>query len=88
MKPDARRGALSLSHRIAIGATRLGITRAEYERHVLDGEKWCAACQQWHPRSEFGVRRTKRDGRDAICKRANLARVVAYQKRKALGVAS
>jgi hypothetical protein len=44
---------LSLDHRIAIGATHLGITRAEYQRHILAGEKWCAGCHAWHPRSEF-----------------------------------
>jgi hypothetical protein len=78
---------LSLDHRIAIGATHLGITRAEYQHHILAGEKWCAGCHAWHPRSEFVRRTSKWDGLDNHCRAVVLARVLAYQRRKREGVA-
>lgn len=73
---------MSLDHRIAIGATRLGITRDEYTRHILAGEKWCAGCHVWHLRSEFVTRRTKWDGLDNVCRAYGLRRTYAYLARK------
>lgn len=64
------RPALSLDHRIAIGATRIGVTRDEYRRHVEAGLKWCAGHHDWHPRNAdtFYQRRTTPDGFDTNCK--------------------
>lgn len=82
--------ACSPEHRIAIaiGAARLGISKADYRRHVAAGEKWCYACQRWQKVAEFGVRRSKQDGLNNICKRAETDRVIAYQRRRRGQVAS
>lgn len=61
--------------RMRIGASRIGTTLAEYRRRIENGEKWCSACQQWHPRTEMVRRRSRPDGLDGVCCKAHLARV-------------
>lgn len=64
----SRTRPLTPEERWQIGATRLGITFAEYRTHIADGKKWCVACQRWQPRAEFQTRTARPDGLDNICR--------------------
>jgi hypothetical protein len=68
--PHGKRPPLSLEHRIAIGASAIGIMPDEYRSHVKAGEKWCAGHHAWHPRTAevFYTRPATRDGLDNACK--------------------
>lgn len=59
---------LTLDHRIAIGASQLGMSTDEYVRHIRAGEKWCTGHHDWHPRAEFGKRESLPDGLNNICR--------------------
>lgn len=72
----------SAEHRMRIGATRLGISFAEYCARVEAGERWCYGCRVWQPAEEMISQRQRLHGRGNICRKANLALVVAYQQRK------
>lgn len=89
------RATLSLEHRIAIGATMIGISRDQYRRHVEAGLKWCPTHRDWHPRTtEFWYRRpTTADGLDSMCKETVRARARegmrrVYARRRAARAAS
>ena len=65
----------------AVAASRIGITRAEYDRRIDAGEKWCTGCRAWHHRSAFGADKSRADGlqtacRDARRNRPRTARVI------------
>lgn len=36
--------------------------------------KWCSACQQEHPESEFGIDRSRKDGLYRVCREAQRAK--------------
>jgi 5-methylcytosine-specific restriction endonuclease McrA len=57
------------SRESAIGraARRAGVDVLEYRTRILMGEKWCYACRAWLPADEFGVDRSRWDGRAAMC---------------------
>ncbi len=68
-------------------AATLGISVAEYERHLACGERWCWRCRQWLASDGFYIwinsvgRRVYQ--RDCIpCRRA--ATLAGYHRRKAL----
>lgn len=71
----SRAGALK------VAAGRVGVTVAEYRRHVGAGEKWCTACKAWRPRAQFGADRSRGDGLKARC-RTHEERVDAPTKRQ------
>jgi 5-methylcytosine-specific restriction endonuclease McrA len=50
-----------------IAAARIGISLAEYIGRIASGEKWCTRCKAWHPRSRFGIDRSRGDGLAAKC---------------------
>ena len=58
---------------IRAGATKLGISAEEYAAHVDRGEKWCAACKDWHPLDAFGRDRNQASGRSSRCLSADAA---------------
>lgn len=70
-------------YRAAIGATHLGITKAEYLRHREAGLKYCAGHGAWHPRNTatFYPRATTPDGLDNICQEIHRRRSREYQRR-------
>lgn len=78
-----QRQPLSLDHRIAIGATHIGITSSEYRRHIEAGEKWCAGHHDWHPLNAdtFYTRATQVDGFDNVCKEIVRARSRVLMRR-------
>lgn len=48
-------------------ARRAGLSVEEYRRLVESGLKYCWRCRAWRLRDEFGVDRSRWDGRSAIC---------------------
>lgn len=76
-----QRKPLSFDHRIAIGATMIGIPSSEYRRHVDAGEKWCSGCHSWHSSTVFVARRSTTDGLDNVCKPFALKRIHARLRR-------
>lgn len=50
-----------------VAASRIGVTLAEYDVHVAQGEKWCTRCKTWHPKSGFGADRSRSDGLASYC---------------------
>lgn len=44
-----------------------GISLEEYLARTANGEKRCTKCKQWKTVAEFGLDRSRRDGRDATC---------------------
>lgn len=72
----------SRSERIQMGATRLGISVEEYERHVEAGQRWCSAHQRWCPAEAFGRNkrvmqdRPRRVHASALCCEAALGGIV------------
>lgn len=62
------RKPLSLEHKMRIGATRIGITLAEYQDCIEHNEKWCWGCQSWKPRDAFHKRVSAADGLNNECR--------------------
>lgn len=50
-----------------VAAKRVGLTLAEYEARLADGQKWCTQCKAWHPLAEFGRDPARTDGYDTRC---------------------
>jgi hypothetical protein len=48
-------------------AKRIGVTLAEYQRHIDAGEKWCSKCRVWHELSFFGTDKDRGDGLAPHC---------------------
>lgn len=48
-------------------AHMLGIPPGEYAAQKEAGNKWCFACQAWHPTGDFGKDRSRLDGLKARC---------------------
>lgn len=89
----------SLSGAIGRAAARIGVSREEWERRTLFGEKWCWRCRRWMHYTLFGVDRTRGDWtradcRECCCKASNERSVrrrgeplkVADQRRDAKGL--
>lgn len=53
---------------IKTAARRVGCSINEYRRSLLSGKKWCTACKNWHPRSDFTNDRSRSDGLRASCR--------------------
>jgi hypothetical protein len=58
---QTREGALKVQ------ALKAGISVEEYQKKILDGQKWCYLCRAWHPLSFFGVDKTRYDGFVPAC---------------------
>lgn len=50
-----------------IAAGKAGCSLEEYEINVLRGLKWCTRCRVWHERDQFGIDKTRTDGKAAQC---------------------
>ena len=61
-----------------VAAAKAGITVAEYERRIADGQSWCTGCKAWHPRADFGADVTRGSGIAATCIAGRKARYAAY----------
>lgn len=59
-------------------ARRLGVSLDEYKHMQTAGYKWCTQCKKWHPLQEFGLDRSRGDGRSSKCL---LSRHVAVKKK-------
>lgn len=55
---------------VKTAAKRLGIPLEEYIAHLTANEKWCRACQDWHPATDFAIDRSRGDGRVTLCREA------------------
>jgi hypothetical protein len=77
------RGPLSLKHRMAIAASRIGIPLAEYQQHIRAGLKWCAGHHTWHAggADTFYPRPLSVDGLDNVCKEIVRARARETMRR-------
>lgn len=73
---------LSAEHRMRIGATRIGISLADYRAFVEAGMKWCCACRVFHRRELFATRRATPDGLDNACREVVNARAREYQRKR------
>ena len=62
-------------------ATRLGIPYDDYRAQVAAGNKWCSACQTWHPLSAFGRRWDRGDGRNYVCLESDRVRARESMRR-------
>jgi hypothetical protein len=62
---------------IKSAATKIGVTAEEYIRRRDAGERWCWACGEWHPLSEFGSNRSVTDGVQRQCRAAQRTTKVA-----------
>lgn len=56
---------------LKIAAQRVGINTDEYAAKLAAGLKWCFRCRQWHVVADFGLDRTRGDGRSAKCLRCS-----------------
>lgn len=72
---SGRHPTISAAHRMAIGATKRGITVDEYRAHAEADELWCSGHRAWEP-SEAFVPASRRAG--AKCREAN----IEYQRRR------
>ncbi|MFE3126743.1 hypothetical protein ACFXHD_25345 [Streptomyces hydrogenans] len=52
-------------------ARQLGVSDDEYAARFNNGEKWCGGCRTWHDRSAFGLDRSRGDGLQPRCRKAN-----------------
>lgn len=57
-----------------IGAARLGMTLAEYDRQRHSGRKFCSACLAWHSLADFAADASKGDGLQSLCRAAKRRR--------------
>lgn len=48
-------------------AARIGVTVAEYQKHLNASEKWCTGCKDWHDLNRFQADKSRSDGRTAQC---------------------
>lgn len=65
-------------------AKRIGISLEEYVARIASGEKWCTFCKAWHPRTIFGVDKSRGDGLSASCRgRANRHPPPSREERRA-----
>ncbi len=58
-------------------ARRLGMPAHEYAARVVERQKWCTACKDWHPTFAFALDRSRSDGLKASCTDADRLR---YQR--------
>lgn len=77
----------SITTRIAMGASHLGIERQEYARRVADGLRWCSGHKDFEPHTLFGPHAGRADGIDTQCQEAsrerariNMARLYAERR--------
>ena len=54
---------------IKAAATRHGITPEQYLAHRQANEKWCRACQDWQPRTDFKPSTSTYDNLRPLCTR-------------------
>lgn len=52
-------------------ASRAGLAPAEYLDQLNKGLRYCCACRDWHPHSEFNRNKRGRDGLQSSCRNAH-----------------
>lgn len=53
---------------IKLMAKKSGVSVQEFNKNQQDGLKWCYKCKSWLPCTEFGIDKSRWDGRFAICR--------------------
>ncbi len=75
----ARRGGVmgSAAGALKTAAARVGLTLAEYEARIANGEKWCTGCKAWLPRGSFVADLSRGDGLKARCRDCDTRAAIA-----------
>lgn len=59
---------------LQVCARKAGLSVEDYVKRRNAGEKWCMACKEWHPVSEFGKDSSRYDGLVPLCNEARRER--------------
>ena len=49
-------------------AVRIGVDPSVYAKNIKAGMAWCSCCREFHNASEFGHNRSRKSGRNAVCR--------------------
>lgn len=61
---------------------RLGMTLEQYLNRKAGGERYCVACDDWHPLGSFGRDSSRPEGRALRCKASEARRKQEQARRK------